>query len=112
MPTLEMRKQDLIELYQLLNMYLDTYEPENSITLTQVISILNEKYANRTHGEDLKLARNPRGAGRHCKYSPQTARLIVRLRAEGKSIREIAAEVKCSPGYVQKLLSKKVLYPN
>lgn len=107
MPTLEMRKQDLIELYQLLKMYMDTYEPADTVTIQQVMSILTEKYEKRTDGERLERARNPRGAGRPGKYSLHTDTLIYRLRNEGRSIREIAREIKCSPGYVQKLLSKK-----
>lgn len=94
---IEMCRQDLLELYQLLEMYNRTYSPEyGNVILDEIRAHYRKRY-----GEEAAQARNPRGAGRRKKYNVRKDQEIARLRSEGKTIREIAKETGCSVGYVQ-----------
>lgn len=74
--------------------------------------ILLEQYRNETGSREAgKLIRLlddslavPAKAGRKPKYTEETVRVIKHLRAEGKTVRSIAAVTGCSTGYVQKII--------
>lgn len=99
---LEMKRQDLEELYQLLELYQRTYG--SSLTgglLAEVAGRYNSSY-----GEDISGKRNPRKAGRKKQYTEKDITRVRELRGKGGSIREIARETGYSVGYVQGVLSE------
>ena len=49
---------------------------------------------------------NERGAGRKEKFTKEQKEQIKRLRADGKTIKEIAEIFKCSAGLIHKLISE------
>ena len=98
---LEMKRQDLEELYQLLSMYRGVYRAEEA---GGILEEVRRRYRER-YGEDIREKRNPRKAGRKKKYTEEQRRRIRELREEGQTIREIAKETGCSVGYVQDVLS-------
>lgn len=99
---LEMKSQDMEELFQLLQLYERTYGGRNAVEmLGEVAARYREK-----NGEGISCKRNPRGAGRKRRY-PETARQQIReLREEGLTIRRIAEKTGYSVGYVQGVLSE------
>lgn len=100
MNRLEMKKTDLGELYNLLEMYERTYGGVPGRLLEAVMA------AYRQQGGEGSI-RNPRGAGRK-KVTTQEEILEVReLREKGYKIREIAAETGYSVGYVHKLINEQ-----
>lgn len=99
---LGMRRQDLEELYELLELYERTYGTEASGRLLAEIS---ERYQNR-YRENIGEKRNPRQAGRKRKYTETDRATIRESRKRGMTIRKIAQETGCSVGYVQGVLSE------
>ena len=69
----EMNRQDLLELYQLVVMYTRCYDSE----LGELLKEISEKYKNNTGGEDIRSSRNPRCAGRKRVYAENTDRTIL-----------------------------------
>ena len=99
---LGMKRQDLEELYQLLELYERTYGEKEA---EKVLAKVEEDYRN-IYGEKIGEKRNPRKAGRKRKYTEVTKGEIHKFRREGLTIREIAKETGCSVGYVQSVLSE------
>ena len=97
---LEMKRQEMEELSQLLCVYERTY---GSREAGEVLKELSERYRNRYKGDILEK-RNPRKAGRKREYDEDKKRELRELRKEGLTIREIARETGCSVGYVQGVL--------
>lgn len=98
---MEMRRQDMEELYQLLEMYERTYGGRKAAEMSQEVSA---RYREEK-GESISGKRNPRGAGRKKQYTEEERQRISVLRDGGMSIRRIAEETGCSVGYVQGVLS-------
>lgn len=98
---IEMKRQDLEELYQLLTLYERTHGSKNAEELLKEVA---ERYG-RHYGKDIMKERNPRKAGRKRQYTEEDREKIRKIRVQGKSIREIAKETGCSVGYVQGVLS-------
>ena len=98
---IEMKRQDLEELHQLLILYERTYRDGFASELLEEVA---ERYS-RNYGEDIWEKRNPRKAGRKKQYTEKDKDLIRGLRRKGRSIREISRETGCSVGYVQSVLS-------
>lgn len=101
-----MTQQTLIELYQLTTKYINNYKPKPGTTIEDMLSQISEKYTTITHGKDIRTARNPRGAGRPKEIGETTDNRILKMRAEGRTLREIAYENSCSTYYVSKILAK------
>lgn len=99
---IEMNKQDLEELHQLLVLYERTYR--GSSLASGLLEEVARRYS-RNHREDIQEKRNPRKAGRKKQYTEKDRDRIRRLREKGRSIREIARETGCSTGYVQGVLN-------
>ena len=72
----EMNRQDLLELYQLVVMYNRCY----GLELKELLEGISEKYRKNTGGEDIRSSRNPRCAGRKKIYAEDTDRTILELR--------------------------------
>ena len=98
---IEMKRQDLEELHQLLMLYERTYRDSLA---SELLEKLAGQYT-RIYGEDICEKRNPRKAGRKKQYTEKDRDLIRGLRGKGRSIREISRETGCSVGYVQSVLS-------
>ena len=107
MEGIEMKCQDLIELFQLLHLYRRTYlNAENQNGVLEILTGISTAYRNITH-ENILEARNPRGAGRKRIYTETEDQKIREMHREGMSIRKIAATAHCSPGHVQDVIRKK-----
>lgn len=98
---MEMKRQDMEELYQLLEVYERTYGGRK---VTEMLQEVSAKYREEK-GEGISQKRNPRGAGRKQRYAEDEKRRIRELRDGGMSIRRIAEGTGCSVGYVQGVLS-------
>lgn len=103
---LNMKRQDLIELYQLLTLYRQTYSADPQEAVEMLSEAVAAKYMELT-GNSISEARNPRNAGRKRTNDPKTDEKILRLSAEGLSIRSIAAKTGCSYSYVQTFLKNR-----
>lgn len=99
---MEMKRQDLEELYILLEVYEKTYGGRN---VTEMKQELSARYREEKGGESISGKRNPRKAGRKRQYTEEEKSRIRNYREEGLTIREIAKETGCSVGYVQGVLS-------
>ena len=97
----EMKRQDMEELYQLLEVYERTYGGRKVREMLQEVSA---RYREEKGGS-VSQKRNPRGAGRKQRYAEDEKRRVRELRDGGMSIRRIAEETGCSVGYVQGVLS-------
>lgn len=104
MSSINMNKKDLIELYQLLTLYKQTY---NAKVADELIGDIYCIYKDMT-GDDIKEAHNPRLAGRRPKYDDSMNDRIRLLHSEGLTYRKIASETGVSYGYVEKILKKHV----
>ncbi len=98
---LDMKRQDMEELKQLLQVYASLYDDSQA---RQVLDELSERYQ-KTYGESIMGKRNPRGAGRKRRYTETERSQIQKFREEGQTIREIAGKTGLSIGYVQGVLS-------
>jgi len=104
-----MKASDLGELYSLLSMYQRTYGNVEDILIKEIEGRYEE--AERlfcTSRDDRRPAAitNPRTAGRKPRCIPGEAEKILAFRQRGMTIRQIAAEMGCSTGYVHKLIYK------
>lgn len=99
---MEMNRQDLLELYQLAEMYTRCY----GLELRELLEGISEKYRKNTSGEDICSSRNPRCAGRKRIYSEEMDRTILELRNSGMTLRGIAETLQCSIGHVQDVLKR------
>lgn len=102
MGLLEMKRQDLIELYQLIELYERTYKEDWGEWKKGV----KRKYEKITR-EKIKEARNPRGGGRKRKYSKEENEKILEGYQQKKSLRQIAREAGCSVGHVQDVIREE-----
>ena len=102
MGLLEMRRQDLVELYQLIGLYERTYGEDWG---KKKEGIENTYY--RITGKAIREARNPRGGGRKRKYREEENQAILEGYQNRKSLRQIAREVGCSVGHVQDVIREK-----
>lgn len=109
---LQMRKQDLLELYQLLTLYQKTYECSGK--LEWLMQEIEERYWENPGGRDIRKDTNPRNAGRRKKYTEKDRERIRQLHQEGKTVRAIASETGCSIGYVQGIIKtgKAAMFKN
>lgn len=101
---MQMKGQDLLELYQLVGMYVQCYGDDKKKTLQELLEGIEKKYRESTRGKDIKRARNPRGAGRKKEYPDGTNQKILEMYRSRRSLREIAREVSCSVGHVQDVI--------
>ena len=108
MGQMEMREQDLLELYQLLELYRRTYGVSAGKEVEECLEKVRERYGCRTGGGDIGKARNPRGAGRKAKYRAEENHAIFELYKSGKSLRQIAKEAACSVGHVQDVIKRNL----
>lgn len=96
-----MKQQDLLELYQLLVLYQQTYHECGEKSLSGWLDNISERFQEKTGGDDIRKARNPRNAGRRKLYSEsQDQEILVQYR-NGNSFRCIASRIGCSVGHVQ-----------
>lgn len=102
---LEMKRQDLEELYILLEVYERTYGGRNVREMKEEVSA---EYREKKGGGNISEKRNPRGAGRKRQYTEEERKRIRELRNEGMAMRRIAEETGCSVGYVQGVLSNSM----
>ena len=106
MGILEMKRQDLLELYQLLELYERTYGERNRLSRGGLKKEIRQKYAEAT-GRDISQGRNPRNAGRKKKYTDEENELVVELYRKGESLRQISKETGCSVGHVQDVIRER-----
>lgn len=99
---IEMKRQDLEELCQLLALYERTYRDSFASGL---LAEVTGRY-NRIYKENIWEKSNPRKAGRKKQYMEKDRAKIHELREKGWSIRKISKETGCSVGYVQNVLSE------
>lgn len=99
---LNMHKHELLEFYQLINLYKTTYKDDSLDKLLIDVEIL---YGEITH-TDIKQQSNPRQAGRKTKYTEEQNQQIIDLRKSGVSLRNIANETGFSLGHIQTVLKK------
>lgn len=84
-----MKAMDLLELYQLTELYKRTYKPCRNVTVQKMLDTATERYAFQAKGEDIRSAHNPRGAWRPKIHGPEIVRKILYLREQGKTMRII-----------------------
>lgn len=101
-----MENTELIELYQLLRMFLSVYPEDERIS--GVMAKVRHEYSRINNGADIDNARNPRGAGRKRTYTKEEDDAIMKLYRETKSMRKVANEYGCSLGHVQDVISRSV----
>ncbi len=101
-----MKAQDLLELWQLLEMYRGTYGEEGGDSLEGCLEGIRERYKEETKGEDIQKGRNPRKAGRKRIYTKEENAGIRQLHSQGLSIREIGRRAGCSIGHVQDVIKE------
>lgn len=106
---LVMKEMDLIELYQLLNLYRRTYRETGNKNLEGILTDIEGKYREYCRGADIRDARNPRGAGRRRQYTIEQDERVKNLCRSGMSMREVAKAVGCSVGHVQDVLHPKAV---
>ena len=99
---IEMKRQDLIELYQLLNVYSQTYKDSDADTERLIRKV--EMRFKKIYKDDISQSGNPRNAGRKRVYTEEENLKIIELRNKGYSLRKIAQEEGCSLGRVQDVL--------
>lgn len=104
--TIEMRQQDMVELYQMLTVYRMTY-PDRESAAVLLLEDVAWRYQ-KIYGERITTKRNPRNAGRRPKYTREESQQIIELREEGLSYRKIAEKTECSFSYVQRVLKERV----
>lgn len=99
----EMRLTGLKELYIRLSEYIAIYNAEERYAplLAEVRGRLEAVSGDRDVDS---FAKNPRGAGRQAHQWRDVTEDILKLRAEGQSIREISRRTYCSVGYVHKII--------
>ena len=103
---IEMPRQDMIELHQLLKVYLATYPDKHDMT-EMIMEDIADRYE-KVYGGLIKSERNPRNAGRKPKYTQEEARKITEYRSAGLSYREIARKCGCTLSRVQGVLKNPV----
>ena len=101
MGCLGMKRQDLVELYQLCRMYSQTYGGAGAEAAERLMREAGAQYRESCGKGDIAAESNPRGAGRKRVYGEETNRRIQELHKEGLSKRKIAKGVGCSLGHVQ-----------
>lgn len=101
--SMEMKRQDLLELYQLAVIYTRCY----GLDLEELLEGISEKYRKNTGGEDIRTSHNPRRAGRKRVYTEHTDRRILELRNSGMTLRAITERLQCSIGHVQDVLKRQ-----
>ena len=103
---IEMRQQDMVEMYQLLTVYRMTYQ-KNGIIVEELLDDMERRYR-KVYGGEIASKRNPRHAGRKSKYTKEKCQEILALREEGLSYRQIAEKCGCSLSHVQNVLKGQV----
>ncbi len=106
MAVVRMKEQDLLELWQLLKMYRQTYGEEGENNLERCLEGIGERYKEETKGGDIRKGRNPRKAGRKRVYTKEENAEIRQLHSQGLSIREIGRRAGCSIGHVQNVIKE------
>ena len=103
---IEMRQQDMVEMYQLLTIYRITY-PNNETIVDELLEDIERRYS-KVYGGRIASKRNPRNAGRKPKYTEEKDQEIKAFREEGLSYRQIAGKCGCSLNHVQTVLKEQV----
>lgn len=99
----EMRLTGLKELYLRLSEYIAIYDADGRYA--PLLDEIRGRLEGVSGGEDVDLfVKNPRGAGRQVFNYPGLKEDILKYRAEGQTIREIACKTYCSVGYVHKII--------
>lgn len=113
MESLQMKKQDLVELYQLCRVYVQAHDGAGRAAAEKLMQAADAEYLGMGYGH-IVTAGNPRGAGRKAVYPDETNRKIQALHAQGMSKRRIAKEIGCSLGHVQDVTkaAKAMVYGN
>jgi hypothetical protein len=104
--TIEMRRQDMIELYQLLGVYIRTYQNKRDMT-EMIMEEIEERYKKIYNGQ-ITEEKNPRNAGRKSRHTLEEDRIISEYRSDGLSYREIASKCGCTLSRVQGVLKGQV----
>lgn len=104
--TIEMRRQDMIELYQLLRVYIETYPDKRDMT-EMIMEDIGKRYKKIYDGR-ITAQRNPRNAGRKSNHTLEEDRKIMEYRSDGLSYREIASKCGCTLSRVQGVLKGQV----
>lgn len=109
---LAMKATDLAELYCLLSMYQRTYELPAGRDMNDLLKRIQEAYEEQADSCNASTAlppkvSNPRGAGRKKVYTDTMKNKIIQLHISGNTIRGIALELKCSSGYVHKIINEQ-----
>lgn len=99
-----MKQHDLLELYQLLVLYQQTYHEGGEKSLSCWLDNISRHFQEKTGGDDIKKARNPRNAGRRKCYSESQDQEILVQYKNGDSFRCIASQIGCSVGHVQDMV--------
>lgn len=102
---LMMKQQDLLELYQLLVLYQRTYQECEEESLSGWLDKISGHYQEKTGGNDIKKASNPRNAGRRKYYSASQDQDILTQYGNGDPFRCIASRIGCSVGHVQDVVN-------
>lgn len=103
---IEMRRQDMIELYQLLRVYLGTY-PEKRDMTEMIMEDIENRFEKIYDGK-IKAEQNPRNAGRKSSHTLEEDSKILEYRSDGLSYREIASKCGCSLSRVQVVIKGQV----
>lgn len=99
-----MKQQDLLELYQLLVLYQQTYCECGERDLSSWLNNISRHFQEKPGAGNVKEARNPRNAGRRKLYSQAQNQEILTLYGNGDSFRCIASRIGCSIGHVQDVI--------
>lgn len=99
-----MKRQDLLELYQLTSLYQRSYPNDIIQELEIFLEIIGERYRKTTNGEEINQQSNPRNAGRKPVYTEEHNSRIIQLYRAGTPLRRIAEETGCSLGHVQDII--------
>lgn len=102
----EMRQQDMVEMYQLLTVYRTTY-PDRESMAALLLEDVAWRYQ-KAYGEEIASRRNPRNAGRKPKYTKEEGQKVIELREKGLSYRQIAEKTGYSLSHVQRVLNERV----
>ena len=100
---LQMQEGDLLELYQLLDLYRRTYQDEVWSDVPELMEEISDRYR-KLNGQDIKKATNPRGAGRKKVYNKVKAEEVKAVYNQLKNVRKTAKEAGVSTTFVYKCI--------
>lgn len=101
MNSLKMKRQDLVELYQLCQLYAQMHSGASRDAAEMLMREAGIEYLEMGWEGNIATASNPRGAGRKAVYTEETNKRIQEMHEAGLSKRVIAKKIGCSLGHVQ-----------